>query len=383
MTRSRLFVWLATILLVGGVATWTSGAAQAERLIFVGSYTGQSSRGIHAFRFNESSGALTPLGLAAETPSPSFLTTSADGRFVFAVNELGSFEGEASGSVTSFSVDAATGRLTQLSVQSTKGEAPCHLALDRSGRFLAVANYNGGNFTVFPVGADGRLGPAQAVLTNTGSGPHPSRQQRPHAHMAQFDPGNRFLLGTDLGIDRVVVHRFDEKTGALTPGTPPSFAVTPGAGPRHFAFHPTLPLLFVINELSSTISVFEWDGTNGHLDAKGEYSTLPDGFTGNSSTAQILVHPNGRFVYGSNRGHDSIAVFALSSDGQLALVEHVPTRGQVPRNFALDPSGRWLIAANQRSNTLAVFSVDPQTGRLAPRGDLVETGSPVAVLFMP
>lgn len=389
MTRLQGFVCLVALLSAAGAVACSSDAEQApqpepaERLVFVGSYTGETSRGIQAFRFNESSGILTSVGLAAETPSPSFLTASADGRFVFAVNEVSSFGDAQTGSVTSFSVDPTTGQLTQLSVQSSHGQSPCHLALDRTGRFLAVANYSSGTFAVLPVDANGHLGPALAVIQSTGSGPHPSRQRGPHAHMVQFDASNRFLLGSDLGIDRVLVYRFDEATGSVTPNEPPSFAVTPGAGPRHFAFHPTEPLVFVINELSSTISVFEWDGANGHAEAKGEYPTLPDDFSGTSTTAQILVHPNGRFVYGSNRGHDSIATFTLSSDGQLALVEHTPTRGGIPRNFAIDPSGRWLIAANQRSNTLAVFAIDPQTGRLTETGPLVDTGTPVAVLFMP
>lgn len=383
MKRSRRFVWLAVTVLVGAVAACTSGATvQTDRLVFIGSYTGDASRGIHAFRFNDTSGELTPIGLAAETPSPSYLTASADGRFVFAVNEVSSFNGEATGSVTSFSVDAATGRLTAINTESSHGESPCHLALDRTGRFLAVANYTSGTFALLPVDANGRLGPSLHVLRHTGTGANPSRQRGPHAHMVQFDASNRFLLGTDLGLDRVFVYRFDEQTGALTAGTPPSAAVTPGAGPRHFAFHPTQPLLFTINELSSTISSFEWDGENGHLESIGEFPTLPDDYTGNNSTAQILVHPNGRFVYGSNRGHNSIATFNVSSDGQLALVEHTPTLGQTPRNFAIDPSGRWLIAANQRSNTLAVFAIDQQTGRLTPTGPIVEAGTPVSVLFM-
>lgn len=381
MPYVRTLVCLAA---VASIATaWSGAAPQGGRLMFVGTYTGPSSRGIHAFRFDETTGALTSLGLAAETPNPSFLTASADGRFVFAVNEVSSFDGESSGSVTSFAVDRATGRLTPLGVQSTQGGAPCHLALDQTGRFLAVANYSGGNFVVLPVGADGRLGPVQANLRNTGSGPNTSRQNGPHAHMVQFDAGNRHLLGADLGLDRVFVYAFDEQSGAL-PATPSSAAaVTPGAGPRHFAFHPSQPLLYVINELSSTIEALEWDNATGQLDARGHYSTLPDDYMATTHTAEIAVHPNGRFLYGSNRGHDSIAVFGISSDGQLALAEYVSTRGRTPRNFAIDPSSRWLIAANQESDTLAVFAIDETTGRLTPTGDLTSVGAPVSILFMP
>lgn len=376
-------LWLAGLLIAGSVTMTAVGAQSNEQLVFVGTYTGASSRGIYAFRFNESSGVLTSIGLAAETPSPSFLTSSADGRFVFAVNEVGTFAGERSGSVSSFGVNAATGRLTLINTQSTQGGAPCHLALDRTGRFLAVANYSGGNFVVLPVGTDGRLGPVQANLRNTGSGPNRARQEGPHAHMVLFDVTNRYLLGADLGLDRVLVYPFDEKTGAL-PATPvTSAAVAPGAGPRHLAFHPSEPLLFVINELSSTIESFNWDAANGSLRPHGHYPTLPDGHAGESFTAEIAVHPNGGFLYGSNRGHDSIAVFAVSSDGQLAAVQHELTRGRTPRNFTIAPSGRWLVAANQQSDSLAVFAIDQQTGRLSQHGDLVAVGAPVSVLFMP
>jgi 6-phosphogluconolactonase len=375
-------------IVVAGVAMAAALASawapqEAGRLMLVGTYTGPSSRGIHAFRFDPSTGAIAPVGLAAETPNPSFLTSSADGRFVFAVNEVSSYEGTRAGSVTSFAVDAAAGRLTPLSVRSTQGADPCHLALDRTGRFLAVANYTGGNFVVLPVGADGRLGEVASDLRNQGSGPNRARQDGPHAHMVQFDEGNRFLLGADLGLDRIVVYPFDAATGVAPSVAPASFAVAPGAGARHFAFHPADPLLFVINELASTVESFGWDAATRSLDAIGHYSTLPDDYTGESTTAEIAVHPNGRFLYGSNRGHDSIAVFAISSDGQLAAVEHTSTRGRTPRHFAIDPSGRWLIAANQQSDSLAVFAIDESSGRLTPTGGLTPVGAPVSILFVP
>lgn len=378
---NRLWTVMA-VTLVGGL-TMAALPPTAERLLFIGTYTGENSRGIYAFRFNDQSGALTPLGLAAETPNPSFLTTDTDGRFVFAVNETSSFGADRSGSVTSFRTNAANGRLTLINRESSRGADPCHLALDHTGRHLAVANYSGGTFAILPVGADGRLGQARTVLTNTGSGPNTSRQRGPHAHAVVFSDDNRFLLGVDLGIDRVPIYRFDAATGVSGPAPVANGIVTPGAGPRHLAFHPTEPLAFVINELSSTIDVMQWDGAAGRLTPHGTYSTLPDGFSGESATAEIAVHPGGHFVYGSNRGHDSIAVFALSGDGQLALVEHEPTRGRTPRNFAIDPSGRWLLVGNQNSNTLAVFRIDQVTGRLEPVGPLANVGAPVSILFMP
>jgi 6-phosphogluconolactonase len=351
-------------------------SARADRVVYIGTYTGEASKGIYAFRFDDSTGRLTPLGLVAETPSPSFLTASTDGRFVFAVNEVQSFAGTPSGSVTSFTVDAASARLTQVSVQPSMGAGPCHLALDRTGRYLAVANYGGGNYALFPVGGDGRLQPATSVIT--GAGPN---SPKPLGHMVGFDAGNRFLIAADKGLDRMLVYRFDASTGIASATQPTATALPTGSGPRHFALHPNGRLVFTINETSATITTFAWDPASGALTAKGSVPTRPAGVTG-GSTAEIAVHPNGRFVYGSNRGDDSIAVFSVGADGALTLVEHESTRGETPRNFALDPTGRWLIAANQRSNTLAVFSIDQTTGALSPVGPLVSVASPVSVLFM-
>jgi 6-phosphogluconolactonase len=371
---------LAVLALAGSVTA--RAFSRADRLVLIGTYTGGTtgSQGIYAFRFDDASGALTPLGLVAETPSPSFLTASANGRFIFAVNELDTFEGTASGSVTSFALDRASAKLTPLSVQSSRGAHPCHLVLDRTGRFLAVANYTGGNYAVLPVGADGRLQPAATVVAGQGKGPT-ARQQGPHGHAVAFDTANRFLIGTDLGIDRVLVYRFDAARGTVTENQPPSVALPPGAGPRHFVFHPNGKQAFVINELSSTITSLTWDAVAGTFKPTGAVPTRPAGVEG-GTTAEIHVHPTGRFVYGSNRGHDSIAVFRVANDGTLTLVEHESTRGQTPRNFTIDPTGRWIIAGNQGSNTLAVFSIDQATGALSPVGPLSNSPSPVSILFL-
>jgi 6-phosphogluconolactonase len=360
-----------------------SAIARADHLVFVGTYTGGTtgSEGIYALSFDDATGALTPRGLAAATPSPSFLAISADRRIVFAVNELESYQGAPGGSVTSFAVDAAGARLTALSIQPSRGAHPCHLELDRTGRFLAVANYTGGNYAVLPVGADGRLGPPVAVVAGEGRGPT-SRQEGPHGHAVTFDAANRFLIATDLGIDRVLVYRFDARSGALSPHQPASVALAPGAGPRHFAFHPNGRQAFVINELDSTIASLDWDAASGAFSVITTVSTLPVGFSAPSSTAEIQVHPNGRFVYGSNRGHDSIAVFSVAAGGSLGLVEIESTRGRTPRNFTVDPTGRWLLAANQESSTIAVFAIDPSTGALTPVGEPVSSPTPVSILFV-
>ena len=379
MTMPRLCSLAACLL----IATAVAAAARAPGiLVFVGTYTTGQSKGIYAFRFDDQSGALTPVGLAAETPSPSFLTASRNGRQIFAVNEIGSFNGARSGSVTSFSVDAASGTLRAINTESSRGADPCHLALDRTGRFLAVANYTGGNFALLPVGADGRLGAAAAVLTNAGSGPNRARQDGPHAHFVAFDAGNRFLLGADLGADRVWIYRFDPATGRVVANDPPSAAVEAGSGPRHLAMHPNGRLAFSVNELKSTVTSFSWDRTNGRLTPAASYSTLPDDVRGSSSTAEIAIHPSGRFLYASNRGHDSVAVFAVNATGELRRVQIAPTRGQTPRNFAIDPTGGWLIAANQKSGTLAVFRIDQTTGELSAAGPLTFVDSPVCVLFL-
>ncbi len=365
---------LATITVAAG----TRAATRAERVVYIGTYTGEASKGIYAFRFDDSSGGLTPICLVAETPSPSYLTASADRRFVFAVNELSSFGGAASGSVTSFAVDRTTAKLAEISVQPSKGASPCHLTLDRTGSYLAVANYGGGNYALFPVGADGRLQPATRVVDGKATA---AASAKPLGHMVGFDAENKFLVTADKGLDRVLVYRFDASTGELTPNQPPAGTLPPGSGPRHYVFHPKGGWLFVINEQAATITTFAWDRQSGALTAAGSVPTRPASVTG-GSTAEIAVHPSGRFVYGSNRGHDSIAVFAIGAAGALTLVEYEPTRGETPRNFALDPSGRWLIAANQRSNTLAVFSIDQATGALSPVGPLTNVGSPVSILFM-
>lgn len=379
--RSVVASVCALAVMAGAVTTVRSAAPGT--LVYIGTYTGDTSKGIYAFRFDAASGRLTPVGLVAETRSPSFLAVSPNRKFLYAVNEISSFEGERSGSVSGFTIDAQSGKLAALNSKSSKGDGPCHLAVDATGRFLAVANYGGGNFSLLPIGKDGRLGDSIAILANGGRGPDKERQEGPHAHAVVFDARNRFLLGADLGLDRVFIYKFDPSSGAIGANDPSSVQLAPGAGPRHVAFHPTLPLAFAINELSSTITSLSWDPATGRLAAAGSVSSLPAGYSGENSTAEIAVHPGGRFLYGSNRGHDSIAVFSIGTTGTLSLIEHEPTRGQTPRNFAIDPSGKWLIAANQKSNTLAVFSIDQDTGALTPTGPLAQVGTPVCVLFMP
>ena len=379
MTTGRvLMVTLAAALAVAtALAQGPSGT-----LVYVGTYTGEKSKGIYAFRFNQASGALTPVGLVAEAKSPSWLALHPSGRFLYAANETDDYDAEKSGAVSAYAIDSATGALTLLNAQSSRGAHPCHLSVDRAGSHLIVANYTGGNLAVLPIGADGTLGPAAQVVKHAGSSVNSERQKGPHAHSIDFDADNRFAVSADLGADRVFVYRYDAMGGRLSAGLHPAVAAQPGAGPRHFAFHPNGRFGFAINELSSTITAYSWDGQRGALKTLATVPTLPRGSRQRNSTAEIRVHPGGRFLYGSNRGHDSIAVYSVApASGTLALVEHESTRGRTPRNFTIDPTGQWLIAANQGTDTLAVFRINTKDGSLTATGGLTSLGSPVAIVF--
>jgi len=362
-----------------GVAAAPASHARSEHVLYIGTYTEKTaSKGIYAFQFNDSTGALTSIGLVAETPNPSFLTASANGKFVYAVNEVQNFAGAPGGSVTGFAVDAGTSKLTELNVQATRGASPCHLVLDRTGRFLAVANYSGGNYSLFPVSSDGRLQPAVSVVMGQ---PIEASPAKALGHMVGFDADNKYLITADKGLNQMLVFTFDVRSGKVALNNTPPVMLPPGSGPRHYAFHPSGKWLFTISEQGATITTFEWSPKTGTLTARSSVPTRPAEVK-SGSTAEIAVHRSGRFVYGSNRGHDSIAVFGVGADGALTLVEYEPTRGQTPRNFALDPSGHWLIAGNQRSDTLAVFSIDQKTGALTPAGELTSVPSPVSILFV-
>jgi 6-phosphogluconolactonase len=359
-------------------------AAPNGLLVYFGTYTGPGSKGIYVSRFDPATGRLTPAELAAETPNPSFLAASSDGRFLYAVNEVGEFQGQKSGSASAFAIDRATGRLTFLNQTATGGADPCYATVDRSGRSLLVANYSGGSVAALPIGPDGRLGEASAFVQHKGSSVNRERQEGPHAHSIDLDAANRFALVDDLGLDKVLVYRFDPARGTLTPSEPPSAAVAPGAGPRHLAFHPDGRRVYVIDEMALTITAFRYDPDRGSLEQMQTLSTLPAGVAPRPeySTAEIRVHPSGRFLYGSNRGHDSIAVFAIDRQtGALTLVEHEPTRGKTPRNFSLDPTGSYLLAANQGSDSVVVLRIDPDTGRLKATGRTLRVGTPVCVAF--
>ncbi len=356
---------------------------RAETLrVFVGTYTGGSSEGIYAFGFDNRSGEVTGKILAAKSENPSFLVPSPDGRFLYAVNETDRWKGQPGGFLTAFSIEGVDGSLRELNQQSAGGAAPCHLTIDASGRCVLAANYTGGSTVVLPVDRDGSLRPRSALIQHRGSSVNASRQKEPHAHSVNLSPDGRHAYVADLGTDRIYIHRFDPVAGTLTPAMPDSVALAPGSGPRHFAFAPDGRRAFVINEILSTLTGFSVDRKTGALAEVDTVTTLPGGPVAGNSTAQVCVHPDGRFVYGSNRGDDSIVVHAVGKNGRMTFVERVPTGGKTPRNFNLDPSGRFLWAANQSSDSISIFRVDGRTGRLTPHGKPVTVGSPVCVVFV-
>lgn len=346
----------------------------ADWIAYVGTYTGGDSKGIYAFQFDDSTGKLAAAGLAAETSNPSFLAVSPNRRFLFAVNE------ESAGSISAFSIDG--GKLTLLNTVSSRGAGPCHVALDKTGQWLFVANYNSGSVAAFPVHDDGSLGGASAFEQHSGSSVNPQRQAGPHAHSVNVSPDNRFVLVADLGLDRILTYRIDPAKG-LVPAEP-LFKAQPGSGPRHLTFSPGGRFAYAINEMLATITVFQYDASAGSLREAQTISTLPAGFNGANSAAEIAVHPSGKFLYASNRGHDSIAIFRVDpAKGTLTAAGHVSTDGKTPRNFAIDPSGRFLLAANQDSGNIVVFRVDRKTGGLTPAGAGVKVPSPVSIVFVP
>jgi len=357
-------------------------SSKGEFLVYIGTYTRQDSKGIYAYRFQPATGKLTPIGLVAETENPSFLTLHPNHRFLYAVNEISNYEGQRAGSVSSFSIDANTGMLTSLNRVSTRGTIPAHLVVDQTGKCLIVANYGSGSVAGFPLSTDGRVGAASAFIEHAGSSTGP-RQKGPHAHAVVLSADNRFVFVPDLGLDQVLSYRLDPAKCALAPNDPSFTKVTQGSGPRHFVFHPNGRFAYAVSEMGSLVTVFAYNRDGGTLKDLQTISTLPKDFSGTNNAAELEVHPNGKFLYASNRGHDSIAVFAIDPRANtLTLVEHVPTQGKTPRNFAIDPTGAYLLAANQDSNNIVIFRIDQKTGRLTPTGEDLKTPSPVCVIFL-
>lgn len=364
-----------------------------ELLVYVGTYTEPirfgtgrilqgKGEGIHVFRMDAASGALEPVGKTTGVANPSYLAFDATQRFLYVVNELKSYQDQPTGTVSAFAVDAATGKLAFLNKQPTHGTDPCHVIVDTLGKHVFVANFMSGSVCVLPVRDDGGLGDACDFIQHQGAGINPVRQSGPHAHAVTLDKANRFAFVPDLGLDKLLIYRFEATRGMLEPNGVPWIKMKPGAGPRQVALHPGGRFAYLINELNSTVAVLACDRTTGGFRELQIVPTLPEGFRGVSTCADIQVSPSGRFVYASNRGHDSIAVFRVDRrTGHLTHVDHASTQGSTPRSFCIDPAGRFLIAANQDSDALVTFRINAHSGRLRPTGHAAHVPTPVCVKF--
>ena len=388
-------IFIAPLVFTAIAGSADKPAANRKYIVFVGTYTTKTeSKGIYRYEFDADTGKLTTNGIAAETRDPSWVVAHPSGKYLYAANEAGK-----ASTVSAFAVDAKSGKLTLLNQIPSLGEDPCYLSFDKGGKYLLVANYSSGTIAIFPILADGRLGEHTALVEDHGvTGPNKERQEAPHAHWIETTAHNHFVYVADLGLDRVLIYKFDATKGSLTPGEPLTSKADPdkgappdpfsatlnaGAGPRHVAFGPDGKVMYVLGELQSTVTVFANDAQETYRSVQ-QISTLPKEFAGRNDAAEIAVHPSGKFLYTSNRGHDSIAIFAIDpAKGTLTIVAHVLTGGKEPRHFAIDPGGKYLLAENQLSNNIVVFRIGAATGGLTPTGQVVEVPSPVDLVFLP
>ena len=385
--RMRQAVLPAVLALIAvSTAVSTALAAPAGKYLFyVGTYTeeGSTSKGIYAYSFDAATNEIKSLGLAAETTNPSFVALHPNGRFLYAVNELGNYQGPNSGGVSAFSIDRTTGKLTFLNEVPSRGADPCYIIVDPSGKYVLVANYTGGSVAVFPVLADGKHGEASAFVQHTGKGTNPERQEGPHAHSIDLSPDSRFAFVDDLGLDKLLVYKFDRSKGSLTPNDPPFATIAAGSGPRHFALHPNGKFAYVLAEMGHTVTALSNDPATGKLQTLQTVPTLPKDFKGRNDDAEIEVHPSGKFLYASNRGEDTIVTYSIDpAKGTLTQMESVSSGGKEPRSFEIDPTGAFLFAANQLSDSIVVFRIDQKTGKLTPTGQKFSVGRPVCVKFL-
>ena len=338
------------------------------------------AEGIYICKFDRASGHLEIVKTVQGVINPSFLTTSADHKFLYAVNETSGFTGQTDGSVSAFAVDSMSGALTLLNTQPTLGASPCYISINKTGQWAFTANYFGGSVTVLPIELDGQLG-GPTVYQHHGHSIHPKRQTAPHAHSIISDPDDQYIVAADLGLDRIFVYRLDTQTGHLLPNMMPEIKTTPGSGPRHLAFHPNGRYLYVVNELDSTVSVYDYD-PSGNFGFVQNYSTLPSDFSGANLSADIHIAPSGKFLYVSNRGYNGITVFAIDyKTGYLSNAAYFASEGQSPRNFTFDTTGNWLLVANEGSDNVTVFKVDMQSGALFPTGRRLAVPAPACVTF--
>ena len=367
-------------------ATALAVAAPAkEFLVYFGTYTNALSRGIYVSRLDADTGKIAYPELAAATPSPCYLAISPDAKFLYCDNSVKSFNGENAGAVSAFAIDKISGRLTFLDEKSSGGAGPCHVSVDATGKILLAANYGDGSLKSFRLNDDGGIGADGSVIQLHGSGVNPSRQTSAHAHFITADPSNHYALACDLGQDKVMIYKLNAADATLTTNDIPFGSVPPGSGSRHLAFSLDGRFAYVVNEMGCSITSFAWDAKRGELKTLDTISALPSGeavkdsYTG----AEILVHPSGKFVYATLRGHDSVSVFAVAKrSGRLKFLQNIPSGGQVPRGLGIDPTGCWLITGNQKTDNAAVFAIDVKTGKLTPTGQSLSIGAPVDVKFV-
>ena len=352
--------------------------------VYVGTYTGKDSdsKGIYCFDLDAATGKLSNKALAAESPSPSYLAVHPNGRFLYSVNEV---PNEKVGAVSAFALDPKTGDLTFLNKESSMGAAPCHLIVDKKGTHVLAANYASGNAIVLPIDEKGRLGEHTDFVQHMGKGADPGRQEGPHAHCVRLDEANRFAFVCDLGLDKVLIYKYDAEKGKISPNDPPAADLPPGAGPRHLAFAPDYKYAYVVNELGSSITGFRYDADHGGLTLIETLSTLPQGADAKgNSCAEVVVHPSGKFVFATNRGHDSVATFAIdAATGKMTYAGEQHEGIKVPRGFNVDPAGKSAVVANQDGDSILVFAIDAKTGELKPTGATAEVGKPVDVRIVP
>lgn len=355
--------------------------------VFVGTYTtisnraGLKSEGIYVYQMEPAKGEMSLIQVMRDVMNPSFLAIHPNRKYLYAVNENSQFTGKPGGGVSAFAVDAQTGKLSFLNSQLSQGVDPCHVSVDATGKYVLVANYSSGSMSLLPINTDGSLSPAVDFVQHHGSGPDPHRQEGPHVHSVNLDAGNRFVLVADLGLDRLMTYRLDLERGKLILQSEAQGKA--GSGPRHLDFHPNGQYVYLVNELNSTLSVYQYDPQDGKLEEIQVAPTLPDGYQGSNFPADVHITPDGKFIYSSNRGHDSLAIFRVDgTSGRLSVIGHASTQGMTPRNFVIDPNGNYLMAANQDSGTIVTFQINKQTGELSPTGQVTQVPAPVCIKIL-
>lgn len=376
---ATLLILLITLAMPG----FTEASSVRKYILYLGTYTERGSKGIYAYTFNPANGHLSPLGLKAETANPSFLTVAPDRQFLYAVSEVGNYQGRHSGGLLAYRANAETGQLTLLNETASIGEGPCHVSLDQTGKFALVANYDSGSVAVFRLLPDGKLGGVSAFVQHLGASLNPDRQKGPHAHFIETTADNRFAIAADLGLDQLLIYKFDSNNGSLSASTPANINVRAGAGPRHFVLHPNQRYLYLATELDSSVSTFAYDPAQGTLQEKQTISALPKDFKGKSDAAEIQVDAKGKFLYVSTRGADRISVFRISpNDGTLTFVQSVLSGGKTPRYFTIAPSGKFLLVGNQDSGNIVTFRIAQKSGKLAKVAETGNAISPVCFAFL-